>query len=134
MMKKSRLMAALVIALAIVGLALTGTASAHGNLAASKPASCYVTVPTQLGTFDGVVDRSDRTSCPFARNVAQASLLRIVATGGVGRGAFTTSAWSPVTHRWYTVRCAAYGDVYDKVRVDCRAGIGARVIYRAWAH
>jgi hypothetical protein len=134
MMNKSRLAAALVIALAIVGLGLTGTASAHGNPAASRAASCYVTVPTQLGTFDGVVDRSERTSCPFARNVVRASLRRIVATGGVGTGAFTTSAYSPVTYKWYTVRCYAVGDLYDALRVDCRAGIGARVIYRAWSH
>jgi hypothetical protein len=99
---------------------------------AADAASCYVRVYTQYGTFQGTVLRSFHTSCPFAKNVTRASLRYIIAAGGAGDGDFYTRAYSPVTHKLYYVHCFANGDLYNSVvRVDCRAGIGARVIYRA---
>lgn len=94
---------------------------------------CSVSVRADGRTFYGQVVRSVRTSCPFARNVTRASLRFIVRAGGVGDGDFYVWASSPVTHRWYRAHCWANGDLRSSsgMRVDCRAGIGARVIYHA---
>jgi hypothetical protein len=117
----------------VVVAALSVTAGFASGKAEAAP-SCYMYVQTQAGRYEGVVTTSYRTSCPFAQNVAQASLRYIVAAGGRGDGPFTTSAYSPVTHMRYRVRCFAYGDLYARaMNVDCRAGIGARVTYRAWS-
>jgi hypothetical protein len=121
----------------IFGIAVVAALAAVAGFASGKAEaapSCYAYVQTQSGRYEGVVTTSYHTSCPFARNAAQASLRYIVAAGGRFHGSFTTSAYSPVTHMWYRVRCFAYGDLYaGAMNVDCRAGIGARVVYRAWS-
>src|SRR5262245_24100736 len=112
---------------------LAAVAGFASGKAAAAP-SCRAYVQTQSGSYEGVVTTSYRTSCPFARNVTRASLRYIVAEGGRFHGSFTTSAYSPVTYMWYRVRCSAYGDLYQgAMNVDCRAGVGARVVYRAWS-
>jgi len=118
------------IASMVVVAALAVAASVTGKAEAAT--SCTVAVQTQSGPFHGYVTRSDRTSCPFARNVARASLLAILRAGGARGGSFTTLAYSPVTRAWYRVRCFAYGNVWTRrgATVDCWAGIGAHVVYR----
>lgn len=116
---------------AIAAFAMIGL----GTGRAAAASSCSALVHTRAGSYEGVVDRSDRTSCPFARNVARTTLRFVVAAGGVGDGPIATRAYSPVTRKWYSVRCLANGDLYRSVmRVDCRAGIGAHVVYRAWSY
>ena len=119
---------AVVAALAVAAFA----ASASSAQAASR---CTVYANTAKGPYAGDVTRSVRTSCPFSRAVFGASIRVIVNAGGVGNGTFSTRSYSPVTKRWYRVRCAANGSLYTRehMTVDCRAGIGARVVYRAWA-
>src|SRR5262245_42423804 len=118
---------------AVVLAAVAAVAGVASGMASAAP-SCRAYVQTQSGRYEGVVNTNYRTSCPFARNVAQASLRKIVASGGWYRGGFTTSAYSPVTGMWYHVSCSANGDLYDGgMNVDCRAGVGARVVYRAWS-
>jgi hypothetical protein len=121
-----------VVVVVIAGLAV---AAGFATSKASAAPSCHAYVQTQSGRYEGVVDTNYRTSCPFARNVAAASLRQITAAGGRFHGTFTTSAYSPVTGMWYRARCSAYGDLYNgAMNVDCRAGIGARVVYRAWTY
>lgn len=99
---------------------------------AATKGSCFVSVKASGRFYDGFVQRSYRTSCPFAQNVTRASLKFIIRHGGVGNGDFYVWASSPVTHRWYHAHCFAGGDLdYGGIRVDCRAGHGARVVYRA---
>jgi hypothetical protein len=103
---------------------------------ARSSGSCRVGFWVAPHYYSGVVTRSVRTSCPFARNVTRASLRLIIRSGGAGDGDFYVRAWSPVTGRWYRVHCEANGDLYsaDGIRADCRAGVGARVLYRAWSN
>jgi hypothetical protein len=117
-----------------VALALATLSAGASSAQATSSSRCTVYIHTPTGSYSGYVIRSVRTSCPFARAVARASLRVIVRAGGSGNGFFSTRAYSPVTHRWYRVRCAGSGNVYTRrgVTVDCRAGIGARVVYRAW--
>lgn len=105
-----------------------------GTAQASTRGSCLVTVGAGGQVYAGLVTRSVRTSCPFARNVTRASLRFIIRHGGVGDGDFYVFAWSPVTRRWYHVHCFANGDLRASygMRVSCRAGIGALVRFRAW--
>lgn len=118
----------------VVVLVAVAVAAGVASGKASAAPSCHAYVQTQTGRYTGVVDTNYRTSCPFARNVTQASLRKLVAAGGWFHGSFTTSAYSPVTGMWYRVGCSAHGDLYDSVmNVDCRAGVGARVVYRAWS-
>ena len=118
----------LVLAALLAALAATSVASASSNL------SCRVSVYTTGKYFSGVVLRSDHTSCPFARNVTRVSLALIIHSGGAGDGDFYVRAYSPVTIKWYLVHCFAHGDIRSTygIQVDCRAGIGARVVYHAW--
>jgi hypothetical protein len=128
-----RYVSSLSLSVAIALAAATFAAAALSAEAASS-ARCTVAVHTPTGWYKCYVIRNVRTSCPFARSVARASLRVIVRAGGAGNGWFSTRAYSPVTRRWYRVRCFANGNVYTSrgITVDCRAGIGARVVYRAW--
>ena len=121
----------LVILGVVIGLAVVAAPVAS----ASPSGSCTMSVRTQAGWFNGRVTRSSQTSCLFARNVASASLRAIIRMGGVGNGPIQVRAYSPVTHATYRVSCHANGDIWSRrgVAVDCRAGIGARVAYRAWS-
>lgn len=117
---------ALIVAIA-AALMLVASAGARAS------GSCRVGFWVGDHYYSGLVTRSVRTSCPFARNVTRASLRVIIRAGGVGDGDFYTRAWSPVTGRWYRVHCYANGDLWTPqgIRADCRAGIGARVIFNA---
>ena len=118
----------------VVVAAIAAAGFATGEASASAAPSCYAHVQTQTGNFTGVVGANYHTSCPFARNVAQASLRNIIASGGRYHGPLTTSAYSPVTGMWYRVNCSANGDLYlGAMNADCQAGIGAHVTYRAWS-
>jgi hypothetical protein len=118
----------------IVAVAALAVAAGFATGQASAAPSCYAHVQTQTGNFTGLVGANYQTSCPFARNVAQASLRGIIASGGRYHGPLRTSAYSPVTGMWYRVNCSAYGDLYlGAMNVDCQAGIGAHVTYRAWS-
>lgn len=102
--------------------------------ASSSRLGCYVNVLVSGRTYTGTVTRSYRTSCPFAKRVTASSLRYIVKRGGAGDGDFYVTVWSPVTLKWYRMWCLADGDIHDPslgVHVDCRGGIGARVIYTA---
>jgi hypothetical protein len=119
----------------IVAVAAVAVVAGFATGKAAAAPSCYASVQTPTGHYHGVVTTNYHTTCPFARNVAQASLLHVIAAGGRYHGSFTTSAYSPVTYLWYRVRCSAYGDLFNgAINVDCRAGIGARVVYRAWSY
>jgi hypothetical protein len=122
--------------IAVIALSLALAAVASFGAARAEAASlCRAYISTQSGPFEGVVYRSYRTSCPFARNVAAAAMRRIVAAGGAGNGRFTARAYSPVTGRSYRATCSANGDVWTArgAVVDCRAGFGACVLFRAWS-
>lgn len=113
--------------------ALFAALAAASVASASPSLNCRVSVSTTGKRFSGIVLRSDHTSCPFARNVTLASLTLILRSGGAGDGDFYVRAYSPVTLKWYRVHCWAHGDIRSTygMNVDCRAGIGARVIYHA---
>ncbi len=115
-------------------LAILASLIAASTASASPSLSCRVSVHTAAKYFSGIVLRSDHTSCPFAQNVTRASLALIIRSGGAGDGDFYVNAYSPITLKWYRVHCDAHGDIRSSygMHVDCRAGIGARVIYRAW--
>lgn len=117
---------------AVAAALLVGFWIAHRADAATK-LSCGVRVVVDGEVYGGSVQRSYHTSCPFARNVVRASLRYIILAGAAGDGDFYTYAWSPVTLREYRVHCFAHGilDAPVGIRVDCRAGIGARVVYVA---
>jgi hypothetical protein len=117
-----------VIALFVISLVIVTGVEAKPSL------SCAVRVYVQGKYFSGRVIRSYHTSCPFAQNVTRESLRYIIIAGGAGDGDFYLNAWSPVTRKSYLVHCFANGDISSSygVHVDCRAGIGARVVYRAW--
>lgn len=112
---------------AVLALAAAPVTGAHST------GSCRVGFYAGGKFYSGLVTKSIRTSCPFARNVTKASLRFIIHHGGSGDGDFFVFAWSPVTQKWYHVHCFANGDLYNSygIRADCRAGIGARVKYRA---
>lgn len=57
------------------------------------------------------------TSCPFARNVWQAT--------SVSRDTSSTSAYSPVTGKWYNLRCSS-----NQQWLICRGGVNAEVFMR----
>lgn len=120
-----RYLATLTAVLALAGAAATG--------ARAQPAlGCTVNVWIGGETYSGAVVRSINTSCPFARRVTAASLRFVVVHGGAGNGDFYVTVWSPVTYRWYRMHCYANGDINNGgIRVDCRGGIGARVVYIA---
>lgn len=124
-----KLLATLALAAALVLSAQAGAAAGSSRL------HCFIRVRAGGSAYLGRVTRSVRTSCPFARNVARASLRFVIRHGGAGDGDFYVFAWSPVTRRWYRTHCFADGDLYSTSgsRVDCRAGHGARVVYRASA-
>jgi hypothetical protein len=125
-----RVLRVMVLAVVLAIAVLSGT-----EVQAATKGSCYISMEVGGQFYDGYVTRSYHTSCPFARNVTRASLKFIIRHGGAGNGDFYVFAWSPVTGRWYHVHCFAGGDLYASYgnRVDCRAGLGARVIYRAYA-
>lgn len=111
---------------ATCAMATTTAAPARTNL------GCYVNLWVSGKTYTGRVVRSYHTSCPFAKRVTAASLRFIVTHGGSGDGDFYVRAYSPVTFRWYRMHCFADGDIYGSgIHVDCRGGIGARVVYNA---
>jgi hypothetical protein len=118
----------------VAALAVAAFAASTSGAQAASPCRAYVN--TARGPFEGVVYRNVNASCPFARNVAAASMRVIVRAGGVGNGSFSTRAYSPVTHKLYRVRCDANGSLYtsERISVDCRAGIRARVLFRAWSY
>jgi hypothetical protein len=133
MSRRRRRIVALVAAIVLYGAAAFVIARDAGAVPATPGCVFDALVGGRL--YTGHVGRSSRTSCPFARAVGRASLRVIVDAGGAGDGDFYTRAYSPVTHRSYRVHCFANGDLDDPaygMRVDCRAGIGARVVYRAW--
>lgn len=57
------------------------------------------------------------TTCPFARNVWQATV--------VSRNTYSTSAYSPVTGKWYNLRCLS-----NSTWLICRGGVNAEVFMR----
>jgi hypothetical protein len=118
---------------AIVAIFVASSLANIGHSATTR--SCATSVRVAGREYVGTVTRSIRTSCPFARNVERAALRQIVRAGGAGDGDLWTVAYSPVTLRWYAVHCTADGDLYRGVgiHVDCRAGVGARVVFWAWA-
>lgn len=119
-------------AAALLAAACLVLAATTAQARSSRPCSVSGYVVGQY--VSGYVSASYHTSCPFARRVALASERFIIRAGGAGDGDFYTLAYSPVTRRWYRAHCFAHGDIYRSfgIRVDCRAGIGARVVYRAW--
>jgi hypothetical protein len=122
-------LALLVALISVAVLATSAVARSSGS------GSCRVGFWLGPHYYSGVVTRSVRTSCPFARNVTRVSLRFIIRAGGAGDGDFYVRAWSPITVRWYRVHCDAHGDLYSGgVRADCRAGHGAHVLYRAWSN
>lgn len=122
--------------LAVVIVLLAVLAVAAGRATAAPAASCYFTTWTADGPYHGDLSRTSRTSCPFARNVFRAFISVAVRAGGAGDGPLSLRTYSPVTRRWYRVRCHANGDLYSSqgMRVACRAGIGAAVAFRAWSY
>src|SRR5262245_43693994 len=121
------------LAISAIVLLAALTAGFTASRADAASYTCRAYAQTQRGPFAGTVTASTHTSCPFARAVFGASLRRIVAAGGVGNGSFSTRAYSPVTRRWYRVRCDANGSLYtnERMKVDCRAGLGARIAFLA---
>jgi hypothetical protein len=120
-------------AVAVAAVTLLSLGAGVAKAPAAESLSCGVRVYVEGEYYGGTVLRSDHTSCPFAQNVVRSSLRFIIWSGGAGDGDFYTYAWSPVTLKNYRVHCFAHGDLNDYygVHVDCRAGIGARVIYHA---
>jgi|SRR5580765_2139820 len=124
---------AAVLALAVICSTVIAACGDSPASAALHPfPSCYVVILTQTGEYRGDVDANFHTSCPFAQNVARASLRRIIQFGGRYNGPLTTTAYSPVTGLWYRVDCNAYGDLFHiGMDVTCHAGKGAAISYRA---
>jgi len=82
---------------------------------AAKPTAPAEPSETYCGNSSGYrVTVDGTTSCPFAMNVAEA-----YATYG---GPWV-QAWSPVTQKWYDMRCTGYP-------VYCTGGIQARIHLR----
>lgn len=96
-------------------------------------AGCHVNLWIEGQTYTGTVNRSVRTSCPFARRVAAKSLTFIVKHGGEGNGEFFVNVYSPVTFKTYRMHCDANGTLYggERMHVTCRGGVGALVRYSA---
>jgi len=99
----------------------------------SQAATCTVHLFIHGQEYRGVVTRSVRTSCPFARRVAAKSLRFLIDHGGAGDGDFYIRVYSPVTYKTYRMQCFAHGILYDwpGMTVTCRGGIGALVRYVA---
>lgn len=92
---------------------------------------CYTQSYINGKWWTGNVTVSLHTSCPFAQRVTRAAISFMVRHGGVGDGDFYVRVYSPVTYKWYTMDCAAHGDLRTTMYVDCRGGIGARVVFTA---
>lgn len=75
----------------------------------------YVYGPSR--TCESGLGVNSTTSCPFARNVWQATI--------VSRGTSSTSAYSPVTGKWYNLRCSS-----NSTWLICRGGVNAEVFMR----
>jgi hypothetical protein len=122
--------AAGIITVAIALAVATGAAVAPTAQAAPR---CTLYVQTIDGPYKGWLDRTSRTSCPFARNVFRKVVNAVVRAGGSGNGPLTIRAYSPVTHRSYRMRCQVNGDLYRPrgIKAICRGGIGAGVAFRA---
>lgn len=77
--------------------------------------SNYVYGPRRMcGSSVGV---NSTTSCPFARNVWQATT--------VSRSTSSTGAYSPVTGKWYDLRCSS-----NERWLICRGGVNAEVFMK----
>jgi hypothetical protein len=97
--------------------------------------SCFATGYAGGYRWHGTLGTSRATSCPFAQRVMRSATNYIVRHGGAGNGNFYVRVYSPVTLKWYWMNCEADGDIHaaQGIRVDCRGGIGARVVWTAYA-
>ena len=134
MQEHSRPTGPIVLGLASALALVTATFAAGAPTASATSPHCKIAARTMRGSYSGTVTGRAGTPCPFAREIAEASLRSIIRSGSAGNGNFSTRTHSRVTGRWYRVGCAAKGELYSRrgITVDCRAG-GVRVLYLAGA-
>jgi hypothetical protein len=118
----------------LTALALALIAASTSPAQAKTTGRCFAQSYINGEWWVGYVGVTVNTSCPFAQRVTRAAISFVIRNGGVGPGAFYITAFSPVTYRWYRMRCYSTGDLYANGRatVDCRGGINARVVFTAY--
>lgn len=117
----------------------TSTAAVSTRPSMTAPASTYTAPTSTYGSGTGTstnapgvdaatiacdqnISVNNVTSCPFADNVFRAYVASLQANGAQSES--TVTAYSPVTHRIYRMRCVTLGTI-----VDCTGGTNAFVTF-----